>query len=114
MELIMQTFLLISTVLLWTLTLALGFLLFGTLRSLGILQWQFDELQATRPVRKGREGLAPIKADGVPFDPAVHEAVGGGGSDDLVVSQELRRGYMLRERVLRPTLVMVAPAEEVD
>lgn len=50
---------LISYVLLWGIVLACGFLLLGTLRSLGLLQWRFDELQATRPVRKGREGLAP-------------------------------------------------------
>ena len=34
----------------------------GTLRSLGLLQWRFDELEATRPVRKGREGLPPGSA----------------------------------------------------
>ncbi len=60
-----------------------------------------------------REGLAPIVAGGAAFDPAVHEAAGGGGAGDLIVSQELRRGYLLRGRVLRPSLVMVAPAEEI-
>jgi len=52
---------LISYLILWALVLATGFLLLGTLRSLGLLQWRFDELQATRPVRKGREGLPPGK-----------------------------------------------------
>ncbi len=60
-----------------------------------------------------REGLVAIVAGGATFDPAVHEAAGGGGAGDLVVSQELRRGYLLRGRVLRPSLVMVAPAEEI-
>jgi methylamine dehydrogenase accessory protein MauD len=55
----MTTLWLISYLALWGLVLAMGFLLLGTLRSLGLLQWQFDELQATRPVRKGREGLPP-------------------------------------------------------
>jgi len=54
-----------------------------------------------------REGIEPIAAEGVAFDPAVHEAVAGGGSGDLVVAQELRRGYVLRGRVIRPALVMV-------
>ena len=45
----------------------------------------------------GKEGLVPIEALGMDFDPTVHEAVAapGGGESDLVVTQELRRGYML-------------------
>jgi molecular chaperone GrpE len=58
-----------------------------------------------------REGLAVIETDGVAFDPAVHEAVTGGIGDDLVVAQEMRRGYTLGGRVLRPAMVAVAPAD---
>ncbi len=56
-----------------------------------------------------KEGLAPIEALAMDFDPTVHEAVAapGGGESDLVVTQELRRGYMLGNRVLRPSLVVV-------
>ena len=54
-----------------------------------------------------KEGFEPIPAVGEPFDPAVHEAVAGGGDGELRVSQELRRGYVLQGRVIRPTLVMV-------
>ncbi len=54
-----------------------------------------------------REGLEPIAAAGAPFDPAVHEAVAGGGDGELVVAEELRRGYRLRGRVIRPSLVTV-------
>lgn len=53
----MNAFLLISNVLLWILVLGMSFLLLGTLRSLGMLSWQLEEMEATRPVRKGREGL---------------------------------------------------------
>jgi methylamine dehydrogenase accessory protein MauD len=53
----MNTLWLVSYVILWGIVLATSFLLFGTLRSLGLLQWRLDELDATRPVRKGREGL---------------------------------------------------------
>ncbi|HEX9645200.1 MAG TPA: nucleotide exchange factor GrpE [Acidimicrobiia bacterium] len=58
----------------------------------------------------GRDGLAPIPAAGTPFDPAVHEAVAGPGDGDgeLVVADELRRGYTLHGRVLRPSLVTVS------
>lgn len=55
----------------------------------------------------GREGFAVIPAEGSLFDPAVHEAVAGGGDGDLVVAKELRRGYTLQGRVVRPALVMV-------
>lgn len=57
----------------------------------------------------GRHGLQVIDALGMAFDPAVHEAVAGGGDGELVVSQVLRTGYRLADRVVRPTLVMVAP-----
>ena len=48
---------LVSYVVLWAAVLGMGFLLLGTLRSLGVLTWQFDEMEAIRPVRKAREGL---------------------------------------------------------
>lgn len=61
----------------------------------------------------GAEGLEAIDAAGKPFDPMYHEAVTGpvGGDGDLVVAQELRRGYLFKERVLRPTLVQVDHAD---
>jgi molecular chaperone GrpE len=58
------------------------------------------------------DGFEPIAADDVPFDPAVHEAVTGPGEEgdgELVVT-ELRRGYMLRGRVVRAALVAVRHA----
>jgi molecular chaperone GrpE len=54
-----------------------------------------------------KEGLEIIASVGEPFDPAVHEAVMGGGDGHLVVSAEMRRGYALRGRVLRPAMVGV-------
>jgi molecular chaperone GrpE len=61
------------------------------------------------------QGVQGIDAVGEPFDPNLHEAVASVDSDapeDTVV-QELRRGYRLHDRVLRPSLVKVArrPAE---
>jgi molecular chaperone GrpE len=61
-----------------------------------------------------REGFEPIPATGEPFDPKVHEAVsgpdGGDGDGDLVVGAELRRGYVMHGRVIRPSLVTVEHA----
>ena len=56
-------------------------------------------------------GLEAIEAVGKPFDPQVHEAIGHEESsehpEDTVV-QELRPGYRIRGRVVRPALVKVA------
>jgi len=57
-----------------------------------------------------KEGLELIPARGQLFDPAVHEAMYGGGDGDLMVTEELRPGYTLGGRVLRPTMVVVGPA----
>jgi molecular chaperone GrpE len=57
------------------------------------------------------EGLKPIQALGKPFDPHLHEAVVHEETDkyeDGQVIGELQKGYMLNDRVLRPTLVKVA------
>lgn len=53
----------------------------------------------------GKEGLVAIDSLGQQFDPEIHEAVMSSGDGELVVSQELRRGYRLGDRVLRPALV---------
>ncbi len=54
-----------------------------------------------------KEGLEPTPGAGVPFDPTIHEAVTGptDGDGDLVVTQELRRGYTMHGKVVRPALV---------
>jgi molecular chaperone GrpE len=60
-------------------------------------------------------GLEPIHAVGVPFDPKLHEAIGYEESADQpedTVTSELRRGYRIRDRVVRPALVKVARPPE--
>ena len=57
------------------------------------------------------EGVVSIEAVGQPFDPQRHEAViqeETGDHPDGYVMAEVRRGYRLGERVLRPALVKVA------
>jgi molecular chaperone GrpE len=59
-----------------------------------------------------KEGLEVVPTIGEPFDPEIHEPVGApGGTIDLVVASELRRGYRLRDRVLRPAMVMLEARE---
>jgi len=50
---------LISFIALWLVVLALGFLLLGALRALGLLRWRLEQLEATTPSRIGRGGLKP-------------------------------------------------------
>lgn len=55
--------------------------------------------------------VTPVAAQGEPFDPRVHEAMGAVERDDVPdqhVAEEIRRGYKIRERLLRPALVRVA------
>jgi molecular chaperone GrpE len=50
-------------------------------------------------------------APGTPFDPRDHEAivnVPGTGRPEGEIVEQVRRGYRLRDRVLRPALVAVA------
>lgn len=65
-----------------------------------------------------QHGVAPIEAEGKPFDPVEHEAVlheEGDPSEQNAVVAELQRGYRLHERVLRAALVKVGkPKEEGD
>ncbi len=58
------------------------------------------------------EGVSPIDASpGRPFDPREHDAianVGASGHPEGHIVDEVRRGYRLRDRVIRPALVAVA------
>jgi molecular chaperone GrpE len=58
------------------------------------------------------EGVSAIDASpGQPFDPREHEAISnvpGSGRREGDIVEELRRGYRLRDRVIRPALVAVA------
>jgi molecular chaperone GrpE len=57
-----------------------------------------------------RTGLERIEAEGKPFDPTVHEAVmsvDGDGGDPVVV-EEMRSGWRLKGRLLRPAMVKVS------
>lgn len=56
-----------------------------------------------------RQGVAPIDAVGAPFDPKLHEAIGGSGD---TVAEEYQRGYTFHDRVLRPSMVLVGPAAD--
>lgn len=62
-----------------------------------------------------RFGVTEVPAEGQPFDPTQHEAVAREESPEVkapTVVSELRRGYRMNDRLLRPAMVKVAvPAE---
>ncbi len=64
------------------------------------------------------EGVTVVEAGpGTPFDPREHDAivnVPGTGRADGEIVEQIRRGYRLRERVLRPALVAVAAGDPGD
>jgi molecular chaperone GrpE len=60
-----------------------------------------------------KQGVRPIEALGADFDPNVHQAVvheAAPGRRDNEVIAELRKGYMIGDRLLRPAMVKVAKA----
>jgi molecular chaperone GrpE len=64
------------------------------------------------------EGVKPIEAGpGQTFDPREHDAIAnvpGSGRREGEIVEEVRRGYRVRDRVLRPALVAVASPSESD
>jgi molecular chaperone GrpE len=62
------------------------------------------------------EGVSQIEASpGTPFDPREHEAIAsvpGTERKDGEIVEEIRRGYRLRDRVVRPALVAVAASPD--
>src|SRR3954469_23574321 len=59
----------------------------------------------------GRFGLKAIEAKGQKFDPNFHQAVATTPTDDVedhTILEELRKGYLLNGRLLRPAMVNVS------
>lgn len=57
------------------------------------------------------EGVREIETVGTPFDPNVHDALAHSARDDVeenTITAEIRKGYMLNSKVLRPSLVEIA------
>ncbi|HLB28450.1 MAG TPA: nucleotide exchange factor GrpE [Dehalococcoidales bacterium] len=59
-------------------------------------------------------GVSVIKALGEPFDPRLHEAVKQDSGEDGIIIGEIQRGYKLRDRVLRPSIVIVGNGESEE
>lgn len=58
------------------------------------------------------QGLAEIKAKGEPFDPHLHEAVMRREGKEGIVMEEIQKGYQLKDKVIRPSMVIVGEGKE--
>ena len=57
------------------------------------------------------EGVREIETGGTPFDPNVHDAIAYSARDDVpenTVTNEIRKGYMLNGKMLRPAMVEIS------
>ena len=57
------------------------------------------------------EGVREIETVGTPFDPNVHDAIAYSTREDApenTVTTEIRKGYLLNNKVLRPSLVEIS------
>jgi molecular chaperone GrpE len=81
-------------------------------------QGSVDQLRAgveliLKQMEEALRGLnvQPVESVGAQFDPRVHEALGSEERQDVPdhqVVEEIRRGYKLRDKLLRPALVKIA------
>ena len=64
-----------------------------------------------------KAGVEEVKAIGEPFDPNFHEAMYEQEDDSVesgIVLQELQKGYMLNQRLIRPAMVSVSKGKTSD
>lgn len=74
------------------------------LKGLEMIHTQFSQILE-------EEDLKPIQAVGQPFNPEFHQAVMQVESEEHeegIVVEELQKGYMLKEKVIRPSMVKVS------
>ena len=64
-----------------------------------------------------REGVSPIECEGETFDPLKHNAIATTereGAKGCIVGEEVRKGYIMKNKVIRPSIVKVTvpPSQE--
>mgnify|MGYP001051472303 CR=1 FL=1 len=60
------------------------------------------------------QGLAEIKVKGEKFDPHLHEAVMRQEGEEEMIIEEIQKGYKLKDRVIRPSMVIVGKGKEEE
>lgn len=82
--------------------------------TLAELSWVDGFRLIGRKLQAGLEsqGLSPIKAVGERFDPNFHEAAMHGHGEEGMIVAELQKGYKFRDRVIRPSVVVVGDGKK--
>jgi len=76
----------------------------GLVKGIEMVYRQFDGVMVS-------EGLVPIESVGQPFNPEFHQAVMQVESEEHeegIIVEELQKGYMLKDKVIRPAMVKVS------
>ncbi len=60
------------------------------------------------------QGVSKIEAAGKPFDPSIHEAIAQQDGEEGIVLQEVQKGYMYKDKVLRPSMVVVGNGAQIE
>jgi molecular chaperone GrpE len=84
---------------------------------LASLQTGIAMIQQQLKAALAEAGLEEMDASGKPFDPTFHEAVSQQETDQVPegqVIQQIRKGYKLRDRLLRPAAVIVAKKPAIE
>lgn len=58
-----------------------------------------------------QEGVSAIESEGKPFDPSKHNAIAAIEREDVdgcLVLEEIRKGYIMKDKVIRPSIVKVS------
>jgi molecular chaperone GrpE len=58
-----------------------------------------------------QEGISAIECESKPFDPSKHNAIAAieqDGVETCVVVEEVRKGYIMKDKIVRPSIVKVA------
>jgi len=64
-----------------------------------------------------KNNVSPIEALGEKFDPNLHEAISvinDNKLDDSTITKEIRKGYISKNRVIRPSLVEISKKQGED
>jgi molecular chaperone GrpE len=61
-----------------------------------------------------KQGLTEIEAVGKPFEPSLHEAVAQLEGEDGIIINEVQKGYNLKNKLLRPSIVVVGKGKAAE
>ena len=77
------------------------------------LQWVEGVRQIVRKFQGALEasGVKEIPAEGLDFDPNVHEAIAQDEGEEHKVIRVVQKGYMMGDRVIRPAMVIVGSGQ---